>query len=99
MQDAMENAKKAQRMVEIASQQVHDRRMDCPRLSGDYESAEHDLTEGLGCVCKHGWGYGRDNECIVLCDISDTLRLVDSVLCREARDDFEFVTAENSSSP
>ena len=50
LRDASQTTKKVRRMVEIASQEVYDSRMDYHRLSEDNEVAENDLNEGLGCA-------------------------------------------------
>ena len=50
MHDAMIRAKDAQRFAEIAAEQVYDRRDPYHRHSEDYESAEADLKEMLGCI-------------------------------------------------
>ena len=81
--------------------------MDYHTLSRDHEVVENDLNEGLGCVralvgdaaaAKNALPCGsnaRDNNEY----LQDALRLVDSLLGWEVRDDFEFVTAENPPSP
>ena len=54
--------KEAQRLVEIASQTVHDRRGDHHTLFWDNENV---LNEGSCCLCT-GWRYGHGDEWTVL---------------------------------
>ena len=73
----------------------------------DDEAAEDDLNEGLACIrvlvgdtaaattALSCGTNGRDNK--ELKYLQEVLRLVDSLLCQEARDDFEFVTADELS--
>ena len=100
VEGALDNAKEAQRFAEIAAQQVHDSRGDYRRHSEDHEAAKDDL----GCIralvgdtaaAKSALSCGMiDRDSNELKYLQDALRLVDSLLCREIRDDFEMsVTA------
>ena len=85
--------------MEIASQAVQHRRKDYHTLSWDGDDAEN-ATEELGCIralvgdtaaatsaLSRGPNDRENNE---LQCLEEGLRLVDCLLCREARDDFEF---------
>ena len=94
-------------MVDMAAQAVHASRVDYHQLSGENEVAENNLNDGIlkilqfvavPVTCPHGQctrcrgrlpnGYTYTAE---------SLCVIDSLLCRDAREDFEFVTAENTS--
>ena len=46
----MEKVKQARRLMDIASQVVHDSRQDCLSLATAFDEAESQLNEGLGCI-------------------------------------------------
>ena len=85
---------------------VHASRMDHHRLSEDHEVAENDLNDGLGCTralvgnstaaTSASSSGTNDRDRNELKYLQDALYLIDILLCREARDDYDFVTAENS---
>ena len=95
-QDALEGAKEVQRCAEFAAQMVRDRRMKYHQLSEEFED---DLNEGLGCRCEL---------------VGDTVAATSALSCggndrdgkelrymfgKGSHDDYEFVTAEVSTSP
>ena len=80
--------------------------MDNHRLSGDCDVAENGLNGRPGCVRALVGKTAEatsalsletsDRDSNELKYLLDALCMIDSLLCREARDDFEFVTVENT---
>ena len=101
LQDGLDGQRQAQRLVDFAAQAVH--------LSGDSEVGENDMNEGLGCIralvgktaaatsALSVGTNGRDSNDLKY--LQEALCLIDGLLCRDARDDLEVVTAEKTPSP
>ena len=109
LQDAMEKTKQAQRLVDIASQAVHDSRQDNLRLSTAFDEAASELHEDLGekrtltaktaattSAMSVETNDRSENE---LKYLQGALSLIHTMLNREAHEDTESVAVENTPSP
>ena len=86
LRDALDGQKQAQRSEYFVAQAVHASHAEYHTLSADFVRAESGLNEELA--------DNRDSN--ELKYLRDALYLIDGLLDREARSDFEIDTAENA---